>query len=86
MGPEPGVSQNGDDDDADAEDGVDDEGRRDEADEKLQREEGDHSSLRARSKEVPFYYPLPRKSRLGEHVVYVMMIIIRRPLRLFQLR
>ena len=35
MGPEPGVSQNGDDDDADAEDGVDDEGRRDEADEKL---------------------------------------------------
>ena len=48
------MSQNGDGDDADVEDGVDDEGRRDEADEKLQREGGDHSSLRARSKEVPF--------------------------------
>ena len=86
MGPEPGVGQNGDDDDADAEDGVEREGRRDEADEKLPEGRGRPRQFESKVQINPFYYPLPRKSRLGEHVVYVMLIIIRKPLRLFQRR
>ena len=86
MGPEPGVSQNGDDDDADAEDGVDDEGRKDEADEKLPGGRGRPQQFESKVQRSPFYYPLPRKSRLGEHVVYVILIIVHKPLCLFQLR
>ena len=54
MGPEPGVSQNGDDDDADAEDGVDDEGRRDEADEKLQGGRGRPQQFESKVQRSPF--------------------------------